>query len=174
MGRTPLSLALRALFLCALATCSGPVPVVAPTVVPTVAPTPIPPSGTAADVLTAFFAALHEGRFEDAAALYGGSYDVPREMNPDLKPDRHAALLERYCTRNGGVCLPVEKIVTSSSAGDGSEAFTVRFAKDDGTVFELGPCCGEPDTGSRTSEFAYAVRRIEGALRVVELPPYVP
>lgn len=164
--------------LVALAACAGPAPVVAPTpisdTVPKSAAVPISPAGSADDALVAFFAALHEGRFEDAAALYGGSYDVPLGMNPDLGPTRHAALIERYCTRNGGVCLPVQEIVSSEAAPDGSERFEVRFAKDDGTVFELGPCCGEPDTGSRTAEFVFTVRRKDGAFRVMELPMYMP
>jgi len=164
--------------LLALAACAGPAPIPAPPVVPTATPTDTPtpasPSGSADDVLVAYFAALHDGRFEDAAAIYGGPYDVPREMNPDLDPTLHAALFERYCTRNGGVCLPVETIVETRLAGDGAERFTVRFAKDDGTVFELGPCCGEPDTGARTAEFVFTVRRIDGSLRVMELPQYVP
>jgi len=167
MSTTRSSLAPTAALLLSLAACAGPPPAAAP------APAPSP-AGSAADALTAFFAALHDGRFEDAIELYGGSYDVPRGMNPDLGPERRADLFERYCTRNGGVCLPVESIVASGTEGDGAERFTVRFAKDDGAVFELGPCCGEPDTGARTVEFVYTVRRIEGAFRVMELPPYVP
>ena len=160
----------------ALAACAGPPPAASPpAAAPPAAPVPAPsPAVSAADTVIAFFAALHDGRFEDAIELFGGSYEVPQGMNPDLGPDRRAALFERYCTRNGGVCLPVERIVASKAEADGAERFTVRFARDDGTVFELGPCCGEPDTGARTLEFVYTVRRVDGAPRVMELPPYVP
>jgi len=154
-------------FVIGLAACAEPSPTAAPT--PTAAP-----ADPQADALTDYFAALHERRFEDAVALYGGAYDVLQDMNPDVDPADHAALFERYCTQNGGVCLPLAAIVARGVAADGPALFTVHFANDDGSIFGQGPCCGEPDAGTRRTEFAFTVREIEGALRTMELPPYVP
>jgi hypothetical protein len=50
----------------------------------------------------------------------------------------------------------------------------IQFASQEGGLFEIGPCCGEPDTGQRTTDFAYTVQRIGGVYKVLELPPYVP
>lgn len=158
-GLLSLSLAL----LLGAASCAGPAPEPSPT-----------DTDPAAEVLMAFFAALHEGRFADGAALFGGSYDVLRDANPDFSPEDHEALFERYCTQNGGVCLPVGSIVARGVVDDGTELFTVQFLNEDGTVFGQGACCGEPGTGTRRTEFAYTVRALEGELRVMELPPYVP
>jgi hypothetical protein len=125
-------------------------------------------------VLTEFFAALHQGRFEDAEALYGGPYDVLQDINPDTDPEAHARLFERYCTHNGGVCLPVGSITARGTAEDGGEVFVVQFTSGDCTAFGRGSYCGEPDTRARTTEFAFTVRDTDGTMRVMELPPYVP
>ena len=159
-------LTLLGVILLGLTACAGAAP--EPTRSPTSA------SDRAAEALTEFFAALDQGRFADADTLYGGPYDVLQEINPDIDPEDHARLFERYCTQNGGVCLPVGSIVAQGVAEDGAELFIVQFTSDDGTVFGRGPCCGEPDTGARTTEFAFTVQEIDGTRRVMELPPYVP
>jgi hypothetical protein len=92
-------------------------------------------------------------------------------MDPGVDP---AIFLFERCARDGGVCLPLAAIVASGVAADGAALFTVHFANDDGSIFGQGPCCGEPDAGTRRTEFAFTVREIEGALRTMELPPYVP
>jgi hypothetical protein len=136
--------------------------------------TPTAPSDPAAEALARYFAALYEGRFADGAALYAGSYEVLQDMNPDVEPDAHAALFERYCTQNGGACLPMGAIVARGVSPDGAALFTIQLVADDGSVFGQGPCCGEPDTADRRTEFAFTVREMDGVFRVVELPPYVP
>ena len=158
---------LGVLLLTTLAACAGRAPASEPA--PTTAP-----ADPAADALRAFFAALHEGRFEEAVTLYGGEYGVLHDMNPDVSPTDYAVLFERYCTQDGGVCLPLGAIVARDVVGDGAVLFRVQFTNDDGSVFAQGPCCGEPDTGARTTDFAFTVLEIDGPLRVMALPPYVP
>jgi hypothetical protein len=155
-----------ALLLLILAACAGPSSEIRLT-----ATAPLDP---AAEALASFFAALHEGRYADGAALYAGSYEVLQDMNPDVEPADHAALLERYCTQNGGVCLPMGAIVAQGDSPDGAALFTIQFLADDGSIFGQGPCCGEPDTADRRTEFAFSVREVDGAFRVMELPPYIP
>jgi hypothetical protein len=136
--------------------------------------TPAAPPDPAAEALAGYFAALHEGRFADGAALYAGSYEVLQDMNPDVEPDDHPALFERYCTQNGGACLPMGAIVARGVSPDGAALFTIQLVAHDGSIFGQGPCCGEPDTADRRTEFAFTVREADGLFRVVELPPYVP
>ncbi|OGO13884.1 MAG: hypothetical protein A2Y93_00430 [Chloroflexi bacterium RBG_13_68_17] len=125
-------------------------------------------------IVQGYFAALSEGRFDDAAGLYAGDFEELSAINPDVDPQDHALLFERWCTQNGGVCLPILAIVSRDVLDDGSVRFRVQFSNADGSLFEIGPCCGEVDTGQRTNEFDYVVRRIDGDLRVLQLPPYVP
>jgi hypothetical protein len=124
--------------------------------------------------LVAYFAALNEGRFDDAAELYAGNYEALQTVNPDVDADDHARLLERWCTQNGGVCLPIQDVLEGEINADGGIQFVVTLAHADGSTFGIGPCCGEPDSGQRITQFVFLVREIEAAYRVLSLPPYVP
>lgn len=128
----------------------------------------------AESTLTAYFTALHEGRYSDAAALYSGSYEVLRDSNPDVDPQDHAKLFERWCTQNGGQCLRVRSVVSRQTVSKDQVEFVVQFSDEDGALFIVGPCCGEPDTGRRQTDFAFVVQRVGGSFRVLGLPPYVP
>jgi hypothetical protein len=72
------------------------------------------------------------------------------------------------------VCLPIETVVDRQATGQGGFSFVVRFANDDGSTFERGPCCGEEDTGQRDRDFTYSVVPADSGYVVLELPPYVP
>jgi hypothetical protein len=136
--------------------------------------TPIPELAQAERALTGYFAALANGRFVEAANVYAGPVASLRANNPDVNPDDHASLLERYCNQNGGVCLPVGRYTQHSAPAQDTFVFMVEFANPDGTTFEIGPCCGEEDTGQRTREFTYTVLLLDGEYQVFKLPPYVP
>lgn len=144
-------------------------------------PSPVPPSPTAPAeitqaeaVLIGYFAALAAGDYSNAAEVYAGPTESLEANNPDVNPDDLPRLLERYCTQNGGVCLPVESFLRREAAAADTFVFSVQFANRDGTTFEIGPCCGEEDTGQRTREFTYTVLLLEGEFKVFELPPYLP
>lgn len=124
--------------------------------------------------LQEYFTALNEARFDDAADLYAGDFEELSAINPDIDPQDHGQLFERWCTQNGGVCLPIREIVSRDVLDDGGVRFRVQFSNADGSLFEIGPCCGEVDTGQRTNEFDYVVRRADGEWKVVQLPPFVP
>ena len=83
-------------------------------------------------------------------------------------------VLEGWGHQNGGVCLRIQTVVERGSSSEGAFTFIVEFANNDGSIFEIGPCCGEEDTGERTREFAYTVQSADGGLAILELPPYVP
>ena len=119
-----------------------------------------------------YFLALSQGRYADAVARYSGVYDEPLiRMNPDIDPADRARLFERYCTQNGGVCLPVKDVIRTQPADIGF-IFTVHFANPDGSTFAQGPCCGETK-GEPITEFDVLVSTI-GDESVLTLPPYVP
>jgi hypothetical protein len=138
------------------------------------APPTLDPAIEAEASLTTYFAALGERRYTEAQAFYGGTYDILQANNPDVDPADHASLLERWCTMNGGQCLPVLAVLSHEQTSSDSYSFVVQLADEQGALFEIGPCCGEPDTGQRTTDFTYTVQRLGGSYKVLELPPYVP
>lgn len=90
-----------------------------------------------------------------------------------LGPADLAASLERACTVNGFVCLPVQSVVEARQAGPADYTFVVEFEADDGTTFAQGPCCGAiaAEMSPRTA-FTYTVSAAEGRYLVDGLPPY--
>jgi hypothetical protein len=127
-------------------------------------------------VLTTFLDHLHAGEYEDAVELFGGSYAVPMDQNPDMDPDDHAALLHNGCMINGMQCLLPGKIELEETLADESYVFSVEFQKADGETFEMGPCCGDDAVeGSPQRLFLFTVQKNDQVSFVVmELPPYLP
>ncbi len=98
--------------------------------------------GAARETLLAFFSYLHEGRYVEAAELYGGSYDTPVEFNPVLEPAERAALLRNACTVNGFACMRPATVTLHDSNDDFVYQFLVEFEENDGSLFAVLPCCG--------------------------------
>ncbi|MBG0771327.1 MAG: hypothetical protein H0S82_06430 [Anaerolineaceae bacterium] len=130
----------------------------------------------ARQVLTEFLSALNSGDYASAEKLYGGAYDVLTGYNPDLDPADHAALLERGCTTNGLNCLLLMNATLDQVIDNNEFVFTVELQNQDGSRFEIGPCCGEDETNfTPTTEFTFTViRTIKGQYQVMDLPPYTP
>ncbi len=133
-----------------------------------------PPEASALDVaretMVAFFDHLSQGRYREAAALYGGSYTAYQEWNPDVPTDDGARLWEAVCTRQLP-CLPVSRVLGGRALDDGTFAFIVAFVRRDGTLFNVGPCCGQT-SGPLTWRFPITVVEREGKFRVVSGPVY--
>jgi hypothetical protein len=123
-----------------------------------------------------FFAALNTGDYTTAATLYGGDYVTLTTWNPDISPTDLTALWTRACIRNGLQCLPVLEVVDQTQVSANVMKFTLHFRNQDGTLFVLGPCCGEDATTMPpVSDFECDVARTSsGDFKVLCLPPYVP
>ncbi len=144
---------------------------------------PPDPLAEAALVLQGFLDRLSGGRtdlssYEWAADLYGGSYATLVEINPNIDPDDHAALLRSACQVNGYQCLRLREVLATETVvgenGLQEFRFTVTLLAPDGSAFSRGPCCGEA-AGAPQTEFIFTVRQMEdGAFKVLDLPPYVP
>jgi hypothetical protein len=116
--------------------------------------------------------------YERAVELYGGSYEQLVNNNPDIEINQRVALLRRACEQNGYTCLRLREVLSSEvfegESGVQEIRFTVNLMNPDGSVFALGPCCGE-ETGEPQTEFVFTVRQVEkGRFVVLELPPYIP
>lgn len=130
----------------------------------------------ARDVLLNFFESLHDGDYEGAINLYGGTYETMIDHNPSIDPDDRAALLRNACALNGMQCLR-GKIIGREEEVLGEEyVFLVEFLKDDGTLFQLGPCCGADETRfPPQSVFQITVMKVDqNGFAVMEMPPYAP
>lgn len=132
-------------------------------------------SEQARQALTSFFEALSQDRYSEAAALYGGSYEVLEGYNPEIDPDDHAALWQNGCQVNGLQCLAVRTAHFNEKTAGGEYIFTVEFSTSDNRLFERGPCCGEDAATPPQSQFEYrVVQGGDGQFLVLDLPVYVP
>jgi len=125
--------------------------------------------------LQVFFERLAQGEYEAAAAQYAGSYETLVSFNPDLDPNDHTALWQSGCQVNGLQCLTVRTATFKEVNEAGGYIFTVEFNAQDGSLFELGACCGEEPTTQPQSQFEYrVVEGGDGQFLVLDLPVYMP
>lgn len=125
-------------------------------------------------VLMAYFKALHEERYGQAAEMYGGSYDDLRYMNPNIDPNDHAALWAQGCQVNGMHCFPVRAATFKAQDGD-TFIYTIEFTDREGGRFILGPCCGATETEMPpVHQFEYRVVHQNGKYLVIDPPVLVP
>lgn len=140
------------------------------------APTLDANAAEARDVMLRFFAALNSADYATAASLYGGTYETLVTWNPDVSPTDRVALWKRACEQNGLQCLTVLNVASQEQVSANVMKFVLHFRNSDGTLFVLGPCCGEnATTMPPVSEFECSVARTSsGDFKVNCLPPYVP
>jgi hypothetical protein len=126
--------------------------------------------------LAAFFSHLHATEYEQAVALYGGSYDVMIDHNPEIDPDDRAALFRNACRINGAQCLETGRVILEGRLSPTEFQFAVEFKNEDGSPFELGPCCGATETDQPPqSVFVYTVvKSTADDYVVLEMPVYAP
>jgi hypothetical protein len=133
-------------------------------------------SSQAESVLVEYFRTLSLGEYKAASDLFGGGYAVLEEYNPDLNPADKAGLLERACTINGFVCLPVLKVGSVEPLSDSVFLVVVSFQNPDGSTFTRGACCGDSEgKNASQSAFEFQVKHdSSGSWLVMDLPVYLP
>jgi hypothetical protein len=127
-------------------------------------------------VLVDYLSALTARDYLAATDLFGGSYQILRDNNPDINPEDHASLFQAGCTYNGFVCnLVVKNFVDDNQLSATDFRFTVELQNPDTSLFVLGPCCGaDPETEPPWTQFDFLVRKTEAGFLVQDLPVYVP
>jgi len=130
----------------------------------------------ARQVLVSFLASLHDGQYDQAALLYGGTYETMIANNPEIAPDDYTGLLRNACAVNGIQCLRVKSAQLDRQVSEKEFVFKVEFLNADGTLFVLGPCCGADEINSPPqSVFYLTVLKVEpDRFAVMDMPPYVP
>ena len=130
---------------------------------------------TAQDCLESFFSLLSFGAYEQAAFLYGGSYEELHRLNPAIPADEYATLWENACTTNGFQCLPIRQVLQTYEDPNSTFHLLVEFNDRDGNLLVVGPCCGADATQMPPrSQFEYTVIRRQGKYLVQELPVFIP
>lgn len=126
--------------------------------------------------LIRFYQLLNVENYDDAANLYGGSYEILEGFNPTIEPSDKARLLEAGCQFNGLMCLPVLNAKLVQVIEQHEFDYEVTFKNPDGTPFEMGPCCGvDEETMIPRSIFSvHVVCETVNSCQVMDLPPYVP
>lgn len=125
--------------------------------------------------LLSFFALLNDGRFGEAAALFGGGYEDLPIVRDDLPPtsENKAQVWESECQLLQ--CLLVSSLVEETKVSLDEYIFIVEFMNEDGTLFVLGPCCGATEAEMPPVwQFKYRVKWNDGRFRVMDPPVYVP
>jgi hypothetical protein len=127
-------------------------------------------------VLENFLESLHNGKYDNAAQLYGGTFETMIDQNPGINPNDHSTLLRNACTINGAQCLQVKSAGLDKTVSDTKFVFKVDFFNADGTLFVLGPCCGgnETDSPSRSIFFLSVMKVDKNKFAVMDMPPYSP
>ena len=120
--------------------------------------------------LTDYLTLLNEGKYAEAADLYGGTYDTLVAWNPTVDPNNYPTLLEMGCKINGLHCLPIKGVGAIKDSAPDVFAFTVQFENPDGSLFVLEALDASPSK----SAFKFTVVRKEDGFVVQELPVYVP
>ncbi|MGH2582761.1 MAG: hypothetical protein ACRDFQ_07680 [Anaerolineales bacterium] len=131
----------------------------------------------AQQTLIDFFSLLANGEYEAAAERHSEHsefYEDARRNNPDVDPNDHAALLEAACTFQLR-CLEIREVLGADQVGENQYDFVVNFSNPDGSLFVLGPCCGEDETSMPpVSEFVYRVEKVGSEFFVLGSSVYVP
>lgn len=133
-----------------------------------------PDERNARDSLAQFINLLSTGQYANAAAFYGGDYQILRDYNPDITGDPisnpsvqdqaavQAQLLERGCTVNGFLCLPQRRIVGATRSDTNTFIVEVELNNRDGSQYSNPANGGAP--------FSLRVQRIGGQWFVLDIP----
>lgn len=126
--------------------------------------------------LYAFHDLLNAGDYEQAVSLFGGSYEMLEDYNPNIEPLDKVGLLEAGCQFNGLVCLQVFNAGFVRVIDQHEFVYEVTFKNADETPFEMGPCCGEDedDMALQSIFVVHVVCDVSNSCQVMDLPPYVP
>jgi hypothetical protein len=126
--------------------------------------------------LTEFYNLLSQGKYDRAAELFGGSYEVLQGYNPEIDSSNGAALLEAGCKTNGFMCLPILDMRLFQINDQREFIYEVTFKNPDGSAFELGPCCGANEEMIPVISLftIHVFCELQDVCHVMDLPPYAP
>jgi hypothetical protein len=132
-------------------------------------------SGSARTVLARYWEHLSEGRYEEAAELYGGNWREAGAtwVEPHFADTMSTAGFLRHACGGLLVCsLRLEEVRRVELKDPTRLQLTTTLEHTSGGRFLRGPCCGEE--GAPQDTFTFVLRKQSGEFVVEELPIYVP
>jgi len=132
--------------------------------------TPVVDEDAAREVMLSFFAALAEQRYEDAAPLFGGSYDEYKGLDDSISSDQPGMAWQNICQME--FCLAVSDILDVRQIGEGEYEFMLGFVTDNGIRFDFSICCGYfgPTPSEEWFVYSVTVEKIDGLWLVMSGP----
>lgn len=98
--------------------------------------------------------------------LYGGSYQGFMNLSPETDPDDEQKLFNQYLELIPNISL--KEILDQTEVSKDEYKFVITFQHEDGTLFQT------QESDIITDKFTYTVKRVDGRLKVMEVPPYQP
>lgn len=125
----------------------------------------------ARNALLAFFDNLSTGNYAEAVPRFGGDVnEYARAQMPGETIDEYWEYMCEFLW-----CLPVADITDTEQVSEDEFIFYTVFIQPDGTRFAIGACCGgDPAATPPVWQFAYPVKKIDGAWKVMRAPLFTP
>jgi len=162
---------------------TGPAPLLSPfRMLPKTYFGPLLPSGitpatdldAAREVMLTFFLDLAYRKYDEAAALYGGTFTDAIALNVVTNSDSPGMAWQNIC--DSMFCLPVSDILDSRQLAPDTYEFLVGFGHENGFRFDYGPCCGyfQPMPSSAWFVYSVIVHKTGGQWKVMAGPEPFP
>lgn len=124
----------------------------------------ISPDENFQQTLEQYIQAIANKDAEKMVELYGGSYQGLMNVSPETDPDNEVELFNKYLELIPNISL--KEILDQTEVSKDEYQFVITLQHEDGTLFQTR----EFDT--ITDKFTYTVKRVDGRLKVMEVPPY--
>ena len=117
--------------------------------------TPATDEDAARQAMLSFFHALVEWRFDDAAILFGGSYDEYKALDETISADQPGMAWQNICQME--FCLEVADILDARQVAPDKYEFLLGFVTANGIRFDYSICCGYFAPVPSETWFVYSV-----------------
>ena len=136
--------------------------------------TPATDEDAARQAMLSFYHALVEWRFDDAAILFGGSYDEYKAMDESISADQPGMAWQNICQME--FCLEVSDILDARQVAPDKYEFLLGFVTANGNRFDYSICCGyfEPVPTETWFVYSVTVERVNGQWLVMGGPRPLP
>jgi hypothetical protein len=136
--------------------------------------TPATDVDAARQAMLSFFTDLAEQRYEEAGALFGGSYDIYKIQDESISADQPGMAWQNICQIE--FCLMISDILDSRQVSPDEYEFLVGFVNSNGMRFYYSICCGYLGPTPPEEWFVYlvTVERVNGKWLVMNGPRPLP
>ncbi|UQZ32741.1 hypothetical protein C2I18_03715 [Paenibacillus sp. PK3_47] len=124
------------------------------------------PDENVQQTLEQYMQAIANKDAEKLVELYGGSYQGLMNLSPETDPEDEQKIFNQYLELIPNISL--KEILDQTEVSKDEYKFVITLQHEDGTLFQA------QESDIITDKFTYTVKRVDGKLKVMELPPYQP